>query len=196
MIKKAQIKALKDWITRVERIKEITPLIPIDFERLKEILDNLLRKLKQSEDDANMMLLEDSLIPIATELATGLAKLGGVRDSLILVKDMHTLFPIKQPLFEFIMSLMRELEAYADELHTVPNQVHKMAIEIPNMVDALNLLIEASFVKKTLSDLADDAAKSIENFSNACPDDLKVSLDSMLKLAIETLHNFALVSNN
>ncbi|OHT17635.1 hypothetical protein TRFO_00907 [Tritrichomonas foetus] len=182
-----QINAVIKWIQSINR-----DVLPVDYDHLIIILKKLLETLSTISDDQLFEYDQDVLMDIAMKLSEALGKLTAVRYSLILVKDMHRLYSVKEPLMSFVSSVVRTLEAYAEEIHTFPIQKHPILglIEsVPKMCEKLETLIEASFMLQNTKRHGEEAIQAINEFYESCPDDVKENMQVAIQAPIKAIES-------
>lgn len=188
-IRANQINATLNWIQSIDR-----DVLPVNYDYLTSILRKLLETLSTINDEYLFQYDQDVLMDIAIKLADAIGKLSNVRYSLILVRDMHKLYSVKEPLMTFVSTIVRTLEAYAEEIHTFPIKKHPILglIEsVPKMCEKLEILIEASFMLEMTKRHTEEAIQSINDFYEKCPEDIKENMQSAIKppiTAIESLN--------
>lgn len=182
--KAEHVSAVVRWVESVER-----GVLPVDVDELLEILRGIEATLKRSEGGL-FAYDESELVTIAMGLSAALSQLAKIRDSLSLIKNMHKMFPLKDPLTNFIVTILRSLEAYADEIHifrAVSHPVLGMIKSVPPMCIKLEQLIESAFMlTPNVSRLASESAEMISAFVSSCPGDLvdtaRVEAEEPIKL--------------
>lgn len=186
--KEDHIKALIKWINQIDE-----NILPVNVQELLEILKQISVKLRRSEEsliDYN----QTQMISIAVSLSDALAKLAKIRESLDLIKDYHWLSDVKEILTSFIITIMRSLEAYADEIHTFSVENHPVVSiidTIPHMCDEIEQLIESSFMlTSNLAECSENVVKAINQFVENCPEDLKVITEKEAEAPIKALNDF------
>jgi hypothetical protein len=183
-----QIKALIHWVQGLEK-----DVLPVDYDRLLEILQGLIKSL-ELPDEAVFAYDQDALIDLAVQLSNALAALSALRDSLALVKDMHKLFPIRAPVIKAVTTVMRTLEAYAEEIQTFPIQVHPVlgvSTSIPVMCQALHAMVQSSFIMTFKPEQAERAVQAIKHFIASCPKTITETMDSVMQEPIKVIATFA-----
>ena len=114
-----QIHAVLNWVQKIDR-----DALPIDNDHLISILRKLLETLTNVTDDRLFEYDQDVLMDMAIRLSEALGKLSDVKYSLFLVKDMHDLYSIRETLITFVETIVRMLEAYAEEIPSFPIEKH------------------------------------------------------------------------
>ena len=180
-----QVKALIRWVEGMD-----TGILPVDYERLLDILRKLLETLDAPEDESMFSCDQDALIELAVKLSSALAQLGAIRNSLALVKDMHKLYSIKDGMLKYITTVMRTFEAYAEEIHVFPMSAHPVmgVIEsIPVMCEKLENMIEASFMLTYTKRHAEEAVDSLKAFVASCPKDVHDTMEALIEEPIQLI---------
>jgi hypothetical protein len=183
-----QIKALIQWVQGLEK-----ELLPVDYDRLLEILQGLIKNL-ELPDEVVFAYDQDALIELAVRLSNALAALSGLRDSLALVKDMHKLFPIRAPVIKAVTTMMRTLEAYAEEIQTFPIQGHPVlgvSTSIPVMCQALDAMVQSSFIMTFKPEQAERAVEAIKDFITSCPKTITETMDNIMQEPLKVIATFA-----
>ena len=189
MLKKS-VNPIKNVTALIKWFDAVDPSLIIgDYKVIKEKLEELLEKLKEA--DYSVFMSDNALISIALSLSKGLAELHAVKNQLRLVKDMHKFYPKKDGLFLFVCSVIRTFEAYTDEIHTFRPDKHPVLpiLEVlPQVCQALTQLIDASYLPQvSLSSIAKNAVKSINNFVANCPDEYKETAKNVAERPIKEI---------
>ena len=182
-----QVNSVIAWLQTINR-----DILPIDYDKLIVILKKLLETLATISDDQLFEYDQDVLMDIAIKLSDVLGKLSALRYSVILIKDMHKLYSIKDALMLFISTVIRTFEAYAEEIHTFPIKKHPIISLIetaPKMCEKLETLIEASFMLQSIKRHCEEAIESINEFYESCPDDVKESMQAAIQVPIKAIES-------
>lgn len=182
-----QIHAVLNWVQKIDR-----DALPIDNDHLISILRKLLETLTNVTDDRLFEYDQDVLMDMAIRLSEALGKLSDVKYSLFLVKDMHDLYSIRETLITFVETIVRMLEAYAEEIPSFPIEKHPILgiLETtPKMCDKLEVLIESSFMLSLTKRHVEEASQSIKDFYESCPDDVKENIQAAIQEPIQAIES-------
>jgi hypothetical protein len=185
--KMVQIQSLVGWLGA------ITPgVFPVDYDHLLEILKGILTAMEEP-DEGTFVSNQDAIVDLAAQLSDGLAALSSLRLALSQVKDVHRLFPIRPGLFTFAQSVIRLLEAYAEEIHTFPLQSHPIVPIVKSlMVMCANLehMIDASFADGMKKRHTEEAVQGIRAFLASCPPHVAETVSKYIDEPIRLIEGF------
>ena len=188
--RKQEIHTLIHWLEQMQ-----PGMLPIDQTKVIEMLKNLeARVAPQNEDEEYYIVDEGVIVDIAIDLSNALAHMASIRDTILLLKDSHKLYMLKEKMTSFVMGIIRALEAYADEIHTFPCVSHPtlgVIKSVPPMCKSISTLLEAGFLNEgsIIQRLALESVEKIEQFLASCPEDLKEPMTKIAEEPILTLKN-------
>ncbi|KAH0791325.1 hypothetical protein GPJ56_004793 [Histomonas meleagridis] len=182
--KSIQIQALIHFIEGIEK-----SILPVDYDRLLEILHKLLENMN-SRDEVIFDYEQDAIIELALKLSDCLAQLYSIRNSLMLVKDMHKLIAIKDKLFKFISELILTYETYAEEINVFKSTGHPILgvlNTIPVMCEKLSALIEKSFMLQMKKEDVEAVIDAMKEYAKSCPKEIAQTMETAVNETIDVI---------
>jgi hypothetical protein len=174
-----QFKALLVWMESVA-----TGVLPVDYDRVIGILRDLLARMDETVDEGLFTYGQDDLVAIAVQFSDAIAALNNLRHAVSLVRDVHKLYSVRSGFLNALTTMMRALQAYAEEIQTSPAHAHPLLgiiKSIPIMCTTLADVVEDAFTGVVEKGKVDEASAAVVDFIESCPVSIKETMGALLQ---------------
>jgi hypothetical protein len=150
--------------------------------------------MERTVDEGLFTYDQDDLVAIAVQFSDAIAALSNLRHEVSLVRDVHRLYSARAGFLNALTTVMRALEAYAEEIQTFPVHAHPLLgiiKTIPVMCYSLADVVEDAFMEIVEKGKVDAASAAVADFIESCPASIRETMGAILqgptKLLTDTL---------